>query len=50
MVYLKQYLSQTTEAKSILFGGEGLIGSERKSKSHSIIVEIMYLGIRQMQV
>lgn len=46
MVYLKQYLSQTTEAKSILFGGEGLIGREWESKSYSVIVEIMYFGIR----
>lgn len=47
---MKQYLSQTTEAKSVLFGGEGLIGREWESKSHSVIVESMYLGIRLMQV
>lgn len=47
VVYLKQYLSQTTGAESMLFGEEGLIGRRWGSKPHHIIVAVMYLGINQ---
>lgn len=50
VVYLKRFSSQTTGAKTILFGEEGLIGRRWGSKSHHIIVEIMYLGINQINI